>query len=366
MHDRAWPGTWAPYMTWAKHHEPARWDLSGSNLLPCSLDELQGARDALVLYTGNDDGYPPLIDAIAARYGVGTDRVATATGAAGATYLALAALVRPGDEVLVEWPGYDPQAGAARLLGAEVRTFARPWDQGFRLDPSAVRAALGSRTRVVVLTNLHNPSGVYTPPEVLRDVGAVAAQVGAHVLVDEVYLEILPAVDTRPAAGLGDEFISVNSLTKTFGLAGLRVGWMLADPEVAERARRVRDVVDGVGSVPSETLGTLAFAHIESLLQRARGIVAANTELLKAFVREHAAQLHWGEPPGASVALLRLLGTVDSGPFVDMARNEFGVGVTPGRYFGCPGHFRVSVSGHRDVLEAGLDALGGALRRAAG
>jgi len=351
-------------MTWAKHHEPARWDLSGSNLLPCTVEELEGARAELSLYAHNDDGFPPLVGAIASRYGVDPDRVATATGAAGATFLALAALVRPGDEVLVEWPGYDPQAGAASLLGAEVRRFPRPSTEGFRVDPDAVRAALGPRTRVIVLTNLHNPSGVYTSPEVLRDVGLAAAEAGARVLVDEVYLEILTGVDTDPAARLGDVFVSVNSLTKTFGLAGLRVGWMLAEPAVAERARRARDVVDGVGSVPSEVLGALAFGRIEELLRRAHHIVRTNSELLGAFVREHASAVEWAEPPGASIALLRLLGVEDASPFVEMARREFGVGVTPGRYFGCPGHFRVAVSGRRDVLEGGLDALGGALQRA--
>lgn len=351
-------------MTWAKHHEPARWDLSGSNLLPCTVDELEGARTELLLYAQNDDGYPPLVDAIAGRYGTERDRVVTATGAAGATFLALAALVRPGDEVLVEWPGYDPQAGAASLLGAEVRSFPRPWTEGFRVDPDVVRAALGPRTRVVVLTNLHNPSGAYTSPEMLREVGLAAAHAGARVLVDEVYLEILKGVDTTPAARLGDVFVSVNSLTKTFGLAGLRIGWMLAEPAIAERARRARDVVDGVGSVPSETLGALAFGRIETLLRRAHRIVEANSELLRAFVAEHAAAVEWAEPPGASVALLRLLGAQDAGPFVEMARRDFGVGVTPGRYFGCPGHFRVAVSGRREVLEAGLEALGRALRRA--
>jgi aspartate/methionine/tyrosine aminotransferase len=364
MHDGVGPESWAPYMTWAKHHEPARWDLSGSNLLPCTVEDLAGARTELLLYAQNDDGYPPLVNAIANRFGVERDRVVTATGAAGATFLALAALVRPGDEVLVEWPGYDPQAGAAHLLGAEVRRFPRPWTEGFRVDPDAVRAALSPRTRVVVLTNLHNPSGVYTSPDVMRKVGLAAAEVGAHVLVDEVYLEILTGVDTGPAAHLGDVFVSVNSLTKTFGLAGLRVGWMLARPEVAERARRARDVVDGVGSVPSEALGALAFERIEELLRRARRIVMANSELMRGFVMEHASAVEWAVPPGASIALLRLLGADDAGPFVEMARREFGVGVTPGRYFGCPGHFRVAISGRRHVLEGGLEALGRALRRA--
>ena len=362
MTPRARPESWAPYMTWAKRHAPARWDLAGSNLLPCTVDELPGAREALLLHAPNDEGYPPLVAAIGGRYGVGAERVVTATGAAGANFLALAALVRPGDDVLVEWPGYDPQAGAARLLGAEVRTFPRPWQHGFRIDPERVREALTPWTRVVVLTNLHNPSGVHTPPDVLLGVGDAAAGVGAKVLVDEVYLEILQGADAAPSARLGDTFVSVNSLTKAFGLAGLRVGWILADPETAERARRARDVVEGVGSIPSEALGTLAFDRIDALLERARGIVAANFEAVRSFVNDRD-DVDWVEPPGASVALLRLVGTDDTAAFVETARREHGVGVVPGRHFGCPGHVRVAMGGPRDVLEAGLEALGRALDR---
>ena len=120
MTESLWPESWAPYMTWAKHHAKCRFNLTGSNLLPCSIDELPGAKEAMVLYGRNDDGWPPLVEAIADRYGVGTDRIATAPGASGANFLALASLLRPGDEVVAEWPGYDPHVGAARLLGAKI------------------------------------------------------------------------------------------------------------------------------------------------------------------------------------------------------------------------------------------------------
>ena len=173
-------------MTWAKHHAKARYDLTGSNLLPCTIDELPGARETMELYGHNDDGWPPLVEAIAARYGVETDRVATAPGASGANYMALAALVRPGETVLAEWPGYDSHIGAARLLGAKVRTFARGRHDRFALTPARVEAALTEDTRVIVLTNLHNPSGVYADPDALTGVGDLARQVGAKVLVDEV------------------------------------------------------------------------------------------------------------------------------------------------------------------------------------
>jgi aspartate/methionine/tyrosine aminotransferase len=347
-------------MTWAKHHAKAPLDLTGSNLLPCTLEELPGAREAMALYGRNDDGWPPLVEAIADRYGVGTERVVTATGASGANFLALAALVRPGDTVLVEWPGYDPHAGAARFVGARVRTFARGWERRFALDPDAVAKALTPDTRAVVLTNLHNPSGVYADVEALARVGDLAREVGARVVVDEVYLDALVGVERSPAATRDDVFVSTNSLTKSYGLAGIRVGWILAEPDVAERALRARDVVEAVGSIPSETIGVVAFHQLDALLERARQVLSPGAALFRDFVSGRS-ELDWVPPLGGSVGFPRLVGVDDADPFVDFALSRHGVGVTPGRYFGEPAHFRVAVAGEYEVLERGLDALGAAL-----
>jgi len=357
------PDSWAPYMTWAKHHPPARHDLRGSNLLHCTLEDLPGWREGFEVHAHNDEGYPPLVEAIARRYGVDTGRVATATGAAGASFLALGALIRPGDTVLAEWPGYDPMAGAAHFLGAHVLTFERPRESGFRIDPDRIAHELTPDTRVILLTNLHNPTGVHTDAETLEAVAEMASAIGAKVLVDEVYLEAARGVDTRPAATRHEALVSVSSLTKSFGLAGLRLGWMLADPGTVERARRVRDVVDGSGVAPSERLGVAAFGHIDALLARARAILEPAWALVKSFV-ESRAELEWVAPAvGSCVAFPHLLGADDAYPFVEMARVKHGVGVVPGRFFGAPAHFRIAMGGRPEVLAVGLEALGTALDR---
>ncbi len=360
MMDTPWPTSWAPYLTWAKHHARARWDLSASGLAPCPIDEIPDSRDEMRIQVRSDDGYPPLLEAIAERYGVGTDQVATGGGAAGANFLALAALVRPGDEVLVESPGYDPLGGAARLLGAEVRTFERTFDDGWALDPDRVAKAVTSETRAIVVTNPHNPSGSYTDADTLNALAEVAGSVGARVIVDEVYLEALSGVDTRPAATRSELFVSTSSLTKCYGLAGLRLGWILGDADVVERARRARDVVDGNGPSPSESLAVVAFRHADRLLERARSILEPNGRLLRAFVEERD-ELEWVPPAGGAVAFPRLRDVEDTSAFVQLALDDFDVGLVAGRFFGAPGHFRIAIGAEAATVEGGLEALGRAM-----
>ncbi len=162
-------------------------------------DRPAGAREALEIAGDNDNGYAPLAEAIAARYGVSRDMVVTAQGTSGANFLVFAALVKAGDEVLVERPGYDPLMGPPLLLGANVTRFDRRFEEGYRLDPDAVRAAMTPRTRLVVITNGHNPTGVVATDAELVEVGRIAERHGALVLVDEVYLDTaVPGPSVRP------------------------------------------------------------------------------------------------------------------------------------------------------------------------
>lgn len=351
---------WAPYMHWSKTHARATHELTGSNLAPLALDELPGAREALALNGPNDEGYRPLVEAIAARYGVAPERVCTATGTSGANFLAMAALLRPGDRVLVERPAYDPLLGAARLLGAAVDRFERRFEAGWLPDPDEVAARLRPDTRLVVLTDLHNPSGVRMADDALDEIGRRAETVGARVLVDEVYLEAAFQEATRPAATRSPVFVSTNSLTKTWGLAGLRAGWALAAPEVAEAMRRVRDVVDAVGSFPSDALATVALRHMDALLARARAILEPNAARLRE-VLDGAAAVEWVRPAGGPVAFPRLRGAGDAAPFIRWARADYGLDVVPGRFFEHPAHFRVAVGDEPARVRPALDRLADAL-----
>jgi aspartate/methionine/tyrosine aminotransferase len=344
----------SPYMEWAKSREKPAIDLAGSNLLPCAIEDLPGGRDAVDLAGESPNGYAPLVEAIAARYGVGTENVATAVGCSGANFLGLAALVESGDEVLFEQPGYDPLAAAATMLGARVTRFERRFEDGWRLDPDRIARALTKTTRVVMLSSPHNPSGVVASLDELHEVARLADRRGLTVLVDEVYLD-LASRGHPPAATLSPAFVSTNSLTKAYGLASLRCGWALASPDVTERIRRARDVVDVWGPMPADRLAVVAFGNIERLAERARRIVDSNAPLVASFLA--------GRPElectasNATIAFPRFADGRDSRAFVERLFLERGVAVVPGAFFDSPSHFRISFGGETEPLRNGLAAI---------
>jgi aspartate/methionine/tyrosine aminotransferase len=345
----------APYMEWAKARPRPAIDLAGSNLDPCRLEDLPGAREALDLAGESPNGWAPLVEAIGAAHGVSPDRVATGTGCSGATFLACAALLDPGDEVLVESPFYDPLPAAARLLGAEVRTFERRFENAWDLDPEAVAAALTPRTRLVMVSNPHNPSGTLARPESLRALGEVALRRGVAVLVDEVYRDTVFDDRPAPAATLSPAFVSVSSLTKAYGLASLRCGWTIATPEWTHRIRRARDLVDVWAPIPSDRLAVVAFRHLGALSDRARSIVRANQAAVAGFLSGRADLAC--VPPRSTLAFPRFREADDSGPFVDRLFAATGTAVAPGRFFGAPAHFRIAFGSAPSTVAAGLAAI---------
>jgi aspartate/methionine/tyrosine aminotransferase len=355
----------APYLLWAKTRQAAAIDLAGSNLLACTLDDLPGAREAADIVAANDNGFAPLVSAIAAHYGTSVDRVATAAGCSGANFVTVAALVGADDHVLVERPGYDPLPAACRLMGATVEFFDRRHENRYRIDLDALSKRVISSTRLIIVSTPHNPSGMELSRDTLVALGSLADRVGAHVLVDEVYLDAASlargeAPTAASAARLAGPFVVTNSLTKSYGLAGLRSGWMLAPPAIAERLRRTRDVVDNLASAPADRLAAFAFTRMRPLAERTRSLLAANLDRAKRFLSLHP-QLQIAVLPTASVIFPRLAGTDDAEPFVQHLVSRHGVAVAPGRFFDSPSHFRISVAGRTETLEAGLERIGKAL-----
>src|SRR2546423_11456137 len=222
--------THSTYMHWAKTRVQVKYDLALSGILNLPFTELNATIEDIDLNGNNSYGFGPLVDGLASHSKVPRECIVTISGGTSmANHLAMAAAIDHGDEVLIEQPTYEPLLALAQYFGASIKRFARPAEDNFRVDLDDLTSQVTSRTRLIVLTNLHNPSSALIDEDTLHRIGEIAQRVSARVLVDEVYLEAMFEVAPRSSVHLGPQFIATSSLTKGFGLSGLRCGWSLAD-----------------------------------------------------------------------------------------------------------------------------------------
>ncbi len=347
------------YLEWVKRRRGIRYSLSMSGVPRMQLPELGASLDFLLASEPNLDGWPPLLDVIASRAELTRDHVSLATAASGAMHLAFGVMLDPGDHVAMETPVYEPLVKLALYFGCHIDFFERRESNQWCTDPDDVKRVLTSKTRLVVLSNLHNPSGGWDSDETIRRIAALAAGVGAHVLVDEVYLDFLRADGARPAARLAPNIISASSVTKTYGLDALRLGWVLAEPALAEKARRLNDLYSNNTAHPSERLAYLALQRGDELLSPINATLARHIALADDCIASQP-RLSWVRPRAGTCGLVRVEGmNVDE--LEQILARDYATGIVPGRFFDAPSHFRLAWGVDTDTLRAGLEHLSTAL-----
>jgi aspartate/methionine/tyrosine aminotransferase len=347
------------YMHWSKTQSRAQFNLATSGVASFPLHDLPIDWKELEINGDNSYGYAPLQQAIATHYGVDPDCVVESAGTSMANHLAMATIIDPGDEVLIEHPAYGPILDIAQYLEANVKRFRRREENGWAIDPAEVRSCATPKTRLIVITNLHNPTSVLTPESVLHEIGDVARSVGALVLVDEVYLDAVYENTPRTSFHLGPEFVVTSSLTKVYGVSGLRCGWILAQPELAWKMHRLNDLYGATPVYPGELLSVAAFENLSLLRERARQIVEADRKLLGELLKQQSAlsavATEWG-----TTSFPRLLnGNADC--FLKRLRSEFDTSAVPGRFFEMPDHFRIGMGVNTEMFAEGLNRISRAL-----
>jgi len=350
---------WSPYIEWAKLRSSSAFNLATSGIKHLSLGELGATLGDLELSGESLYGYTPLLERVAAKVGVDPPHVVLAPGTSMANHLVMAALLDPGDDALIERPTYEPLVTTAAHLGARVVRFDRRPEDGFRVDVDAVRRALTPRTRLVVIANLHNPSSALTDQATLLALGEAAEGVGAKVLVDEVYLDAVFDETPPSCARLGPTFVATSSLTKVYGLSGLRCGWIACDPPLAHRIWRLNDLFGIIPAHPAERLSVVAFDHLPRILARSRALLAANRALLDRFLAgRHDLD---GHTPRFGTTVCPALRAGDVERLCTLLRDRYDTTVVPGRFFELPRHIRIGIGGDTAPLAQGLDRLGAAL-----
>ncbi len=352
------------YLDWARENMGnVPFDLANSALRRLRAEDLELTIDQIPLSAPGDKDDAELIDLLARQYQVRPTNIALTSGATAGIFLSLSSILSPGEEVLVESPCYEPLVRVARHLGAEVKSLERTFEKRFQLDLEVLERRISRNTRAIVITNLHNPSGVATQPEKLQTVRQIAKEAGAHVICSEVYLDAAFERPLVPAATLGENMITLSSVSKVFGLGPTRMGWIVAEERVIDRVHRVENYIYCETSYPSQRIALAALKRREALRERALETLRTNFNVLKDWVHSHA-EVRWVEPDGGNIALLRLLHGIDSWEFHRLAKEKHGTLVAPGDLFQAKGFIRVSFGGEPDVFYRGLENLSQALRTA--
>lgn len=344
------------YLAWAvRFHGRAELELATSGIRPAP---------AAMLGTPEGIDDPATIgrfaEALAGWLDVPLAEVVPALGASQAVWLALSSTTEHGDIVAVEDPGYEPLVKVALGLGRRVMRLPRRWEQGWAVDLAAVDRALDAGARLIVLTDLHNPTGVALPEDVLGVVAARASAKGALVLVDEVYRFFDPARAPRSNRRIAPSIVTVASLTKVFGMGWARAGWVSGPEDVTARAREGLRHVVGVNPPAHAAYGLAALGQLDALRARTEELRGDKQELAAQWIASRD-DVQWVPPARGLFGFPRLLRLTDSMPFCRGLYERESLLLGPGAFFGAPQHVRMSWGADRDKFLRALDVLGRAL-----
>ena len=328
-----------------------------ADLLALADDETRTLWSDLRLGYGESTGHPLLRREIASLYEtVEPDEVLTFAGAEEAIFCLLNVLVGPGDHAIVTWPGYQSLYEVARAAGADVTLHELREEAGWALDLDLLRRQVTPATRLVVVNAPHNPTGMQPDRATYDALVAIAADAGAYLVMDEVYrgLEVDPADQLPAGADALPRGISIGVMSKSFAMAGLRIGWLAThDRELLARVAAFKDYTTICSSGPSEILAIIGLRARDHVLERSRGIVLGNLARLDAFFERWPDAFTWVRPRAGSIGYPRLIapGAELDDWAAHLVETE-GVLLLPGSRFGQPGnHFRIGF-GREDLPEA--------------
>lgn len=360
-----WQSTW-------EHR--VRYNLSESGVHPLTVGELldiaQATADPLLnvrLGYSQSNGTDLLRERVAALYpGATPAHVLVTTGSSEANFVTCWRLIEPGDKVTVVVPCYLQTNGLARNFGAAVTELALRFEQGWEPDPADIRTAIPDGTKLVVVTNPHNPTGHVLSPAARTAVARRVGEVGAWLLADEVYQGAEHSGTPTPSFwGTVERLVVVNGLSKAYGLPGLRIGWIVSSPAFAEQAWMRHDYTTIGPSGAVDHLATLALEPRtrELILTRTRGILNTNYPVLERWLRRFGDTFAWHRPDAGAICFARYHPAVSGLDLIEHVRAEHDVLLVPGEHFGMPGYIRFGLGNETAELRAALDETERGLRR---
>jgi two-component system, NtrC family, response regulator HydG len=354
----------------SQHEFTAKYLLGSSDPEAMTLGELltyePAARAQLeTLWLGYTEycGHPALRHAIAERYTNNpAEHVLVFSGAEEPIFTFMNVALEPGDHLIAQWPGYQSHYEVARAVGAEITYWKADPARGWALDPEELARLLRPDTKAILVSSPHNPTGFHFEASAWARVIELARRHGAWLFSDEVYrgLEHDPQDQLACAADLYERAVSINGTSKSYGLAGLRIGWLVTqDRALFAKLGAFKDYLTISNAAPSELLATIAVRHSDELWARSRARLVSNVARLDAFVARHHAHLRWTRPRAGTTAFVRYLGA-SATALCDRLLRERGIMLVPSPHFDCGDHhlrFGYGRANFAEVLAMLEDAL---------
>ncbi|HEY6330657.1 MAG TPA: aminotransferase class I/II-fold pyridoxal phosphate-dependent enzyme [Blastocatellia bacterium] len=353
-----------------KYETRVKYDIAESGILPLTMndllalvpvDERQATLDRLLeLPLGYSEacGTLELRSTLAATYlNCGPENILVTTGAIEANFLLFNELLEARDHVVAVYPAYQQLYSVPRSIGCEVSLWKVGPENGFRYDLSELERLLRPNTRLIVVNTPHNPTGAMLSASELSRVYDLAESVGAMVLCDEAYRWLtIPGGESLapPIFNLGPRGISVGTVSKPFGLPGLRIGWIAAPADIVSKCWGMRDYVSLSPGKLNDALAAVAIRHRDKIIERNNGIIVANLASASAWVARHGDIISWKAPRAGLLALLRYNLDIPSIDLSNKLAEEYSVMLAPGSAFGYENHLRIGIGQAPDVFTAGL------------
>jgi aspartate/methionine/tyrosine aminotransferase len=334
-----------------------KYEFTAKYLLSSSDAESRTIADLLSLETGAHDaflkhwcgytetpGAPWLRETITTLYkNVRAADIFVVAAAQEAIFLFYHALLTAEDHVIVETPCYESALTLVKSTGASVSAWQRKSENNWAHDIAALESLLQRNTRAIYINTPHNPTGLLMPLEILQRVLAIAAKQGIYVFSDEVYRELEHDPSNRlPAAcDLYDRAVSLGSMSKTYGLPGLRLGWLASrDHQILAKCTELKYYTTICSSAPSEFLTALALRHRDRIVDRNRQIVLRNLALLSAFLQRRSDLFSWTPPNASPIGFVHFKPAQDAHQFCETVVQQSGVLLLPGSVYDQPRHIR--------------------------
>jgi aspartate/methionine/tyrosine aminotransferase len=364
----------SPFQPFEMERMMSKWEnivdynLSESGVHPVKLGELASPTEMEELLETElnypqANGLPVLRERIAALYpGATADNVLVTVGCAEANFIALQTLLKPGDEMVVMLPNYMQIWGVARNLGFRVKSFHLQEEHGWKPDLTQLEQVVSAQTRLIAICNPNNPTGYILTGDEMDTIVAIAERVGAWLTADEVYsgAEQFTDIQTPSFWGRYDRVLAMNSLSKAYGLPGLRIGWIVGPPGTVDQIWARHEYTAISATMLSNRLAAIALSEDvrPRLIRRTRQYIRRGYPILEAWFADQPGVFSLTPPQAAAIAFVRYHLNINSSDLVNRLIHEASVLVIPGDHFGLDHHLRISFGLPPDYLRTGLRRIG--------